>query len=86
MEVWVIENDGYDKYILGVADTVEAAAKIVKTPYAAPYIVRWEEPKQDGDRWQLTGHFTGVKGYCGDGPISWSFTPYEVQTKPLLNT
>jgi len=84
MRIFVIENDDVPSctHILGVADSVAAAAALVKSPYCAPYIVEWDDPvedKRDG-RWSITGHFTGVRDYCGDGPKTWLFTPYEVST------
>ncbi len=74
--VWVIESGDYaDRSVAGVAANVEAAAQHVKKPYGSPYIVRWDEPvREDDEHWSLTGHFSRVPDYCGDGPITWDFT------------
>lgn len=81
MYVWAIEADDYDSFVTDIADSVEAAVLAVKKPYIAPYLVKWDEPvKHDEERWSLTGHFTGVKGYCGTGPQTWNFNRFEVLT------
>jgi hypothetical protein len=78
--VWVVETGEWaDRMIWGVASSVEAAAHLVRSSYPPPYIVRWEEPKQDEDgEWSMTGHFDAVPGYAAEGAGSYDFTPYQV--------
>lgn len=80
-EVWLVEADDYDSFVAGVYDSLQTAVAAIKKPYDAPYIVRWEEPEKTGDdEFRLTGQFSRVDGYCGDGPTSWLITRWTVET------
>lgn len=80
-EVWVIQSGDFpsDRMIWGVAPTVQSAAQFIRQKYGQPYIIKWDEPiRKDDDSWEMTGHFTGVPGFCGDGPETYDFSRYDV--------
>lgn len=86
MKVWVIENVDWpgDRYVHGVAASVAAASAFIQSRYGKPYIIKWSDPvriSKDDDpdeEWRLTGSFTAVPGYCGNGDQSWDFRAYEL--------
>lgn len=80
MDVWLIEVGEYaDRFICGVVSSPDAAAELLKKTYGEPYLIRWEAPARiDDDEWSITGHFTGIPGYCGDGPHTYTLWRHTV--------
>jgi len=65
-DVWVIETGEYeDRYVHGVAASLEAAVRGIEGEYASPYVVRWEPLRRgdDGNGAELVGHSEAVAGY-----------------------
>jgi len=81
-DIYVIENGEYSgRMILGVASTIEEAARLVRSWYGPPYIIRWEEPKQNPHYENvvtMVGHFTAIEGKCGNTASEYDFTRYSV--------
>ena len=81
--VYVIEHGEYeDRCISGIAASLDAAVKFVKTTYSSPYIVRWEElvHRESGksEYWTLSGNFSAVQGYSIEHKGEFDITPWVV--------
>jgi hypothetical protein len=66
MDVYVVETGEYEqRYVVGVADSVESAVDCIKSIYGEPYIVEWGDVTPDGwspDTWDFSGTFEFVPG------------------------
>lgn len=61
MKVWIIQTGEYEQaYVFGVAATYDDAIKCIKQTYASPYIVEWDDPKDNC----IKGVFASVPGYA----------------------
>ena len=80
--VYIVESGEYEqRFVQGIFSSVENAIASIKRPYTAPYIVKWDDPRHDGEGViTLVGNFSRVEGYCGDGPAEWTITPITVDT------
>jgi hypothetical protein len=76
--VWLIQWEDEDMTVFGIAASPEAAAQHVKETYAAPYVVRWGDLKQDGDGWALKGRFSEVPGKSTAHSATFVFTEFVV--------
>lgn len=83
MEVWVIEAGDYEqRFIKGIADSIEAAVECIKGKFGPPYIVRWDELKKlDEDSYELSGTFSQVLHYSTFHVAQYDITRYSVSTK-----
>lgn len=81
--VFLVEHGDYEqRMVSGVFSSLDAAVAAIKAPYSSPYIVSWDEPKEDRHgEFELVGHFTRVEGYCGDGPIDWTIIPCVIDSR-----
>lgn len=62
--VYVIECGEHEgRHVMAVAASIASAVDYLKTTYAAPYQVRWEDVLDEIDSVTLTGHFEQVLGY-----------------------
>ncbi|KKK99577.1 hypothetical protein LCGC14_2631360 [marine sediment metagenome] len=44
-KVWIIETGDYEeRYVFGIAETLEAAVSFIKSVYPFPYLVEWSDP------------------------------------------
>ncbi len=84
MIVWLVETGDYEqRTITGIYDSLEVAIDNIKRPYGPPYKVVWQEPILTEDGAELTGIFSYVANYCGDGPTSWTILKRDVVTSDL---
>jgi hypothetical protein len=74
--VWAVEDCGYDSYLIGVAESLEAGVAYLQTEYFdESYIVAWGEPRAEGDLFVLTGDFDFVAGKATQHRGSFRLTP-----------
>jgi hypothetical protein len=78
--VWLVEPCDYDSFVTGVFSTAEAAIADIKSPYGAPYIVRWHPDRWDSeDEVFVSADFEQVVGFSTRHTGSWTVKRWEVQ-------
>lgn len=83
--VWVIETGDYEcRFVWGVATSPEAAEKMIRSAFRAPYVVRWEDLQKRGDEYVLVGHFDRVLHYSTGHTSTWDITP-QVLDSPTMD-
>lgn len=81
MFVWVIESGNYEqRYVYGVADSIESAVAFLREEYAPPYVVAWDAPYiQDERTAYMRGKFSRVLNYSTEHEAVYTFTRYDLQ-------
>ena len=76
--VFVIETGGYEqRFVFGVAASVEAAIAYIKAQYLRPYVVRWDLHSKC-DTTTLIGHFEATPGYSTRHDAEFDITPTQL--------
>lgn len=77
--VWVIHTGDYEQRdVFGIAVSLDAAVKHVKSRYGNPYVVDWTEPEGGDGFYILRGNFSHVQGYSTQ-----HVGEYEIESKPV---